>query len=105
MRLFVFLAWDVHAALRHGDLRAQLKAGGTPIGDFDEMIAAHALAIGAVIVMDRTKHFARVLGVVLITGFVRRPSAEPAPSEWALAGLAPDYFEAHGVHERKNDAR
>src|SRR3954467_10720680 len=52
LRISPILPWDAHAATRHGDLRAQLRASGTPIGDFDEMIAAHALAADAVVVTD-----------------------------------------------------
>jgi tRNA(fMet)-specific endonuclease VapC len=37
----------------------------TPMSDFDEMIAAHALALGATIVTDNTRHFERVDGLVL----------------------------------------
>lgn len=59
------LPWDAKAADSHGTLRAHLKAQGQPIGDFDEMIAAHALAVGAVVVTDNTRHFARVPGLVL----------------------------------------
>jgi tRNA(fMet)-specific endonuclease VapC len=59
------LPWDEAAADAHGRLRAQLRQAGTPIGDFDEMIAGHALAIGAVLVTDNTKHFRRVDGLVL----------------------------------------
>ena len=36
------------------------RGGREPIGDFDEMIAAHALALGAVVVTDNTRHFVRV---------------------------------------------
>lgn len=57
--------WDAKAADSHGTLRAHLKNQGLPIGDFDEMIAAHALALGAVVVTDNTRHFARVPGLVL----------------------------------------
>ena len=59
------LPWDAEAANRHGVLRADLRARGTPIGDFDEMIAAHALATGAVMVTDNTQQFKRVAGLVL----------------------------------------
>jgi len=65
LRIVPILAWDAKAAHRHGALRADLKARGTPIGDFDEMIAAHALALGAVVVTDNTRHFARVPGLVI----------------------------------------
>ena len=36
--------WDARAADRYGVLRASLRLAGTPIGDFDEMIAARAAA-------------------------------------------------------------
>lgn len=65
LRIAPILPWDAAAANRHGVLRAELKAHGTPIGDFDEMIAAHALAVGAVVVTDNTRHFMRVTGLVL----------------------------------------
>ncbi len=66
--------WDHAAADIHGRLRAELRRQGTPIGDFDEMIAAHALALGSVLVTDNVKHFKRVAGLVL-ENWVR---AEPA---------------------------
>ena len=65
LRIVPILPWDAKAATRHGELRADLKARGMPIGDFDEMIAAHALALGAVVVTDNTRHFARVPGLVI----------------------------------------
>ena len=57
--------WDSDAADAYGQLRAALQASGTPIGVFDEMIAAHALATGAIMVTDNTRHFARVPGLIL----------------------------------------
>jgi len=59
------MPWDEAAADAHGYLRAQLRRAGTPIGDFDEMIAAHALALGAVLVSDNTRHFCLVEGLPL----------------------------------------
>jgi tRNA(fMet)-specific endonuclease VapC len=59
------VAWDEAAADAHGRLRARLRLQGTPIGDFDEMIAAHALALGATLVTDNTQHFERVDGLAL----------------------------------------
>jgi tRNA(fMet)-specific endonuclease VapC len=58
-------AWDAAAATAHGQLRARLRLAGTPIGDFDEMIAGHALALGAVLVTDNVKHFKRVQGLAV----------------------------------------
>jgi tRNA(fMet)-specific endonuclease VapC len=57
------LAWDAAAAAAHGRLRAQLRQAGTPIGDFDEMIAAHALSVGAVLITDNERHFRRISGL------------------------------------------
>ncbi len=59
------LPWDVAAAETHGRLRAALRQAGTPIGDLDEMIAAHALALGVSLVTDNTRHFERVEGLAL----------------------------------------
>lgn len=57
--------WDRAAADAHGVLRAQLRRAGKPIGDFDEMIAAHALSLGAVLVTDNTRHFQMVDGLAI----------------------------------------
>lgn len=65
LRIVPILPWDAQAASRHGALRADLNARGMPISAFDEMIAAHALALGAVVVTDNTRHFARVPGLVI----------------------------------------
>lgn len=59
------LSWDAAAAETHGQLRARLRRAGTPIGDFDEMIAAHALSLGAVLVTANVRHFERVEGLVV----------------------------------------
>lgn len=58
--------WDAAAADRHGLLRPTLRAseGGT-IGAYDEMIAAHALALGAVLVTGNLRHYRRVPGLVI----------------------------------------
>ena len=46
-------------------LRAQLEAAGTPIGGNDMLIAAHALAAGAILVTDNEREFARVRGLLV----------------------------------------
>jgi tRNA(fMet)-specific endonuclease VapC len=61
----ITLAWDATAAAAHGRLRAQLRQAGTPIGDFDEMIAAHALSVGAVLVTSNERHFRRISGLAV----------------------------------------
>lgn len=65
LRIVPIFPWDAKVAIRHGELRADLKARGTPIGDFDEMIAGHALAIGAVVITDNTRNFTRVSGLAI----------------------------------------
>lgn len=46
------LPWDGAAAAQYGALRARLEAAGTPLGALDMLIAAHALALGAVLVTN-----------------------------------------------------
>ncbi|MET0333271.1 MAG: type II toxin-antitoxin system VapC family toxin [Rhizobacter sp.] len=55
--------WDEACAEFHALLRAQLRVKNHVLGDFDEMIAAHALALGAVLVTDNLRHFKRVEGL------------------------------------------
>lgn len=57
--------WDQAAGDAHGVLRARLRRSGTPIGDFDEMIGAHALSLDAVLVTDNTRHFQLIEGLAL----------------------------------------
>ena len=57
------LPWN--AARAYGDLRAALEALGTPIGNMDTLIAAHALTLGATLVTNNAKHFSRVTGLRL----------------------------------------
>ena len=53
-------AFDDAAAAAYGRVRAALEKRGKPIGPLDTLIAAHALARGAVLVSDNTREFARV---------------------------------------------
>lgn len=54
------LGWDSAAADRYGAVRADLERRGEPIGELDQMIAAHALSVGATLVTNNVRHFARV---------------------------------------------
>ena len=58
------LAWDSAAAARYGVLRAALEAAGTPLGNLDTLIAAHALGAGTVLVTN-DRAFARVPALVV----------------------------------------
>jgi tRNA(fMet)-specific endonuclease VapC len=55
----------VHCPAHYGRLRVQLQADGLPIGAMDMLIAAHALALGATLVTNNTRHFARVSGLTV----------------------------------------
>ena len=57
------IEWDNAAAEQYGRIRAELEAGGKPIGAMDMMIAAHAKSIKAVLVTNNQKHFARIKGL------------------------------------------
>lgn len=46
------LPWDSETAAEYAKLRAALERAGTPIGNLDLMIAAQALAEGAVLVTN-----------------------------------------------------
>ncbi len=54
------LAWGSAAADHYAAIRHHLPITGAPIGNPDMMIAAHALATGAVLVTNNTKHFERI---------------------------------------------
>lgn len=53
------LPWDSAVARQYGPLRAGLERDGTPMGNLDLMIAAHALALNLVLVTN-DHAFARI---------------------------------------------
>lgn len=54
------LALDVPADAEYGGIRAELEAAGKPIGPNDLFIAAHAFALGAVLVTANMGEFTRI---------------------------------------------
>ena len=56
-------AFNAPAEHAYADTRSALEAAGTPIGAFDMLIAAHALALDAILVTDNTREFERVPGL------------------------------------------
>jgi tRNA(fMet)-specific endonuclease VapC len=58
------LPWDSAAAAAYGELRAELESKGTPRGNMDTLIAAHALAAGCALATN-DKAFARVPGLTV----------------------------------------
>jgi len=51
--------WDQRVATRYGEMCASLEARGINLGDFDMMIAAHAVELGLTLV-SRDKAFAQL---------------------------------------------
>src|SRR5262249_6453868 len=56
----VVAPFDVDAANRVGAIAATLAASGTPIGQIDTLIAAHAVALDVTLVTGNVRHFGKV---------------------------------------------
>ena len=65
LRRLTVLDWSRIAAQHYADIRVKLEQAGTPIGNMDLLIAAHARSAGAVLVTNNQKHFLRVPGLKL----------------------------------------
>ena len=63
LRNIEIFPFDESCAKCYGIIGSELARRGTPIGDFDVQIAAHAIAIDATLVTNNVKHFARVAGL------------------------------------------
>lgn len=57
------VAFDVPADAEYGTVRTRLEQAGRPIGPNDLLIAAHAMALGAVLVTANVGEFSRVEGL------------------------------------------
>ncbi len=57
--------WTSQAADHYGHIKALRKRQGTPIGELDTQIAAHALAEDLILVTHNTRHFEKVPGLKL----------------------------------------
>ena len=53
-------SWGENSARHYGAIRSALKKEGTPIGNNDLLIAAHARSIDAVLVTNNVREFNRV---------------------------------------------
>jgi tRNA(fMet)-specific endonuclease VapC len=58
-------AFDEEASFEFGRLGALLADRGTPIGEMDTLIAAHAVALKTTLVTGNLGHFARVPGLAV----------------------------------------
>lgn len=63
LRSFEVAPWEAPADSIYGQVRADLELRGRPIGQNDMLIAAHALALNAVLVTDNEGEFSRVPGL------------------------------------------
>lgn len=57
------LDWNHDAATHYAKLRTQLESVGTPIGNMDLLIAAHALAAKLTLVSNNERHFSGIEGL------------------------------------------
>jgi tRNA(fMet)-specific endonuclease VapC len=63
LRRLDILLWDSAAAAEYAEIRSDLDRRGSPIGNMDLMIAAHARSLGATVVTNNERHFRRVSGL------------------------------------------
>lgn len=59
------LLWPQSAVEHYATLKSRLKQAGTPIGELDTQLAAHALAEGLALVTHNLRHFQRIEGLVV----------------------------------------
>jgi tRNA(fMet)-specific endonuclease VapC len=63
---FELLDYPVNASVSYGKIRADLQRAGTPIGNNDLLIAAHALTIKANVATANVGEFRRVKGLKVL---------------------------------------
>lgn len=57
------MPFDEACAAEYGAIASELAARGALIGDFDVLIAAHAITLELTLVTNNVKHFNRVRGL------------------------------------------
>jgi len=63
INLLIVIDWDNCAAEHYAQIRAELKKQGTPIGNMDLLIAAHARSLERVLVTNNLSEFKQVSGL------------------------------------------
>jgi tRNA(fMet)-specific endonuclease VapC len=58
-------AFDDHAAMRYGEVRAALARRGRPVGPLDTLIGSHAHSLDVILVTHNTREFSQVSGLRL----------------------------------------
>ena len=61
----VIAEFDTNAAFSYGQIRAELKRLGTPIGSLDTLIAGHAASMNVTLVTNNIREFSRVHGLIV----------------------------------------
>lgn len=59
------VSFDEAAAAEFGRIGSTLAERGTPIGEYDVLIAAHAVALRRTLVTNNVKHFSKVPGLLV----------------------------------------
>jgi tRNA(fMet)-specific endonuclease VapC len=59
------VAFDDRAAMRYGEVRAELARRGKPIGPLDSLIGSHAHALDVILVTHNTREFSQIEGLRL----------------------------------------
>ncbi len=54
---------EVNSASHYADIRVDLERAGRRIGAYDLLIAAHALALGLILITNNTDEFSRIQGL------------------------------------------
>ena len=67
------LPMDSDAGFHYGQIRAELQKQGTPIGNNDLWIAAHARSQGLVLVTNNEREFVRVPGLEVENWVLQSP--------------------------------
>lgn len=59
------LPWGDAAADHYAAIAAHLKKTGKKVGQFDEMIGAHAVSLNLVMITNNLRHFSRIPGLAV----------------------------------------
>jgi tRNA(fMet)-specific endonuclease VapC len=63
MGKFTIVDFDNSQSELYGKIRLRLEKSGTPLGDMDMLIAASAMAAGAILVSHNIRHFSKIKGL------------------------------------------
>ena len=70
------LPWDAEAADFYAEIRHQLVTTGQPIGELDMTIAAHSLAVAAILVTNNTRHYERIPAPLILQNWSETDASE-----------------------------